>query len=937
MSTKKRNYLKTLALKALFLPFFFPFFNSLAHAAEFGQLTVFSQQGHPLRARVELLSVSHQEAELLLVGLAPREAYRMSGLDYDQARARFSISLEGDGTRIFAIIRSDEPINEPHLSILLELSVQDRRIGREFFITLESAPRENLPFAPLSSAAIAQRNAIQRAMTVAERMALPESQRSDVFLEDAQDGKIRERVVVRGDTLSKIALSLGRSNASLEQMLVSLYRSNPDAFINKNMNLLREGAVLSIPDPDAAEQEISRSDARRVVRLHTASFRQYSLRLAGMVADAGPGKTAQPGPVAEGRVSARVSEKPTQVNQSPDRLELSKIRLDTATAGMTVEEKVAIHKEIEDAKRRITELEKNVAELRDLLTIISESGHALTRGAEAAKVPARETETAAAPEKIKTDGEASPDAEAKEKETAAEDEKTAEKADAEKTDQTKKTAKPVAEPVQPKVAEKADDKADKKPGLLSALKTNTTLHFVAGIILTLLVVSVTLLVRRRRSAKAALAPAPAAKRVMEPDSESPPARPETVQADEETELLSEEDQENSELLQLELPDDEEMDDGDASFEVDDSPQEPEEEEEEPAQWEDLDPPQWGSLDALDAQEDSEEDSEQEPEQYPEQVFDFEPEPDPVGGSVSDPEQEADPEEEEAAEEESENEILEQDEFVDQPDQMTDQDETGMLVADELVDEPADESLRERLASLQDVLNVDDVQFAPLEEDQEDADELMASLAEALQLDGSLLAPQEEELPEPQEEFIPEPQEEAPLEPQDEELPEPLEEDTADVEELLVSLGVDLRTEEERLEDEWNAAIEASLGIPQSAPGDDADEADFRAGRNLPGGMLDEDDIRRARTNNVSSLEPDLSDINLEMTPEFGDDIPEMRFSQEDMEEYNPFTAEMDDKLELAKAYADMRDKEGARELLEEIIERGTAQQVEQAQDVLRSL
>ena len=53
--------------------------------------------------------------------------------------------------------------------------------------------------------------------------------------------------VKRGDTLSKIAQKYKPADVSLEQMLVALFRDNPEAFAGKNMNRLKTGPLVSIP------------------------------------------------------------------------------------------------------------------------------------------------------------------------------------------------------------------------------------------------------------------------------------------------------------------------------------------------------------------------------------------------------------------------------------------------------------------------------------------------------------------------------------------------------------------------------------------------------------------------------------------------------------------------------------------------------------------
>ena len=54
--------------------------------------------------------------------------------------------------------------------------------------------------------------------------------------------------VQKGETLRKIAEQVKPSNVSMEQMLVSLYRQNQQAFVGNNMNRLQHG-----PDPQGPD------------------------------------------------------------------------------------------------------------------------------------------------------------------------------------------------------------------------------------------------------------------------------------------------------------------------------------------------------------------------------------------------------------------------------------------------------------------------------------------------------------------------------------------------------------------------------------------------------------------------------------------------------------------------------------------------------------
>ena len=76
----------------------------------------------------------------------------------------------------------------------------------------------------------------------------------------------------RGQTLSQIASGLGQ-DYRLDQTMLALLRANPDAFINGNINLLKQGAVLRVPPP-AEVAQLGESEAAALVRDQLAEWRQ---------------------------------------------------------------------------------------------------------------------------------------------------------------------------------------------------------------------------------------------------------------------------------------------------------------------------------------------------------------------------------------------------------------------------------------------------------------------------------------------------------------------------------------------------------------------------------------------------------------------------------------------------------------------------------------
>ncbi|MDB5825718.1 MAG: fimV [Herminiimonas sp.] len=175
-----------------------------------------------------------------------------------------------------------------------------------------------------------------------------------------------------GDTLARIAGEVRQQGVSLDQMLVALQRANPDAFVGENMNRLRAGQILNVPGVEAA-RALPPSEAHDVVVAQASNFNEYRSKLAGQVA-AGSAKPADLGrQSAAGKITARVEEQPTAANESKDKLKLSRAGVAGTGAekagGGGSEDKIAGDKALAEANSRVRELEKNVNDLQKLLEL----------------------------------------------------------------------------------------------------------------------------------------------------------------------------------------------------------------------------------------------------------------------------------------------------------------------------------------------------------------------------------------------------------------------------------------------------------------------------------------------------------------------------------------------------------------------------------------
>jgi FimV-like protein len=174
--------------------------------------------------------------------------------------------------------------------------------------------------------------------------------------------------VQRGDTASELIQEKTPDGVSLEQMLVALLRSNPDAFVESNVNRMKAGALLTLPTEQEAKA-ISRDEARREIKIQTKDFEAYRAELAARAPGGLVPKVAKD---ASGKLDAKVQNKNSKANQ--DKLTLAK----PGTKEAAAEDKIAQQREAQDVASRAAELSRNIAELGKIAaaTVASTTGAA---------------------------------------------------------------------------------------------------------------------------------------------------------------------------------------------------------------------------------------------------------------------------------------------------------------------------------------------------------------------------------------------------------------------------------------------------------------------------------------------------------------------------------------------------------------------------------
>ncbi len=352
---------------------------SSAHATGMGRLTVLSALGQPLKAEIELTSPSKDEIGALVPKLASADAYRQANIEFNAALLSLRFAIEPKGAGYVIKVSSTQAMNEPFVDMLLEMTSSNGKLLREYTFLLDPAELRNGQAPQVAQPNLVAGKAAPDAGSRSSQSPVlaiqPSAAKKNSAAPAASAQKTgTEHVVKPGDTLSKIAGNYKPDGVSLDQMLVGLYRANPNAFSGKNMNRLRAGQILVVPDADAVKSSAaSNTEAHSVVMAHAADFNSYRGKLAEQVERAPAEKRSAGKQTASGSITAKVKELPTPTGDSPDKLKLSKAAPADAKGGkgkgVAEEDKIAKEKATAEANSRLKELEKNVGDLQRLLDV----------------------------------------------------------------------------------------------------------------------------------------------------------------------------------------------------------------------------------------------------------------------------------------------------------------------------------------------------------------------------------------------------------------------------------------------------------------------------------------------------------------------------------------------------------------------------------------
>jgi pilus assembly protein FimV len=345
-----------------------------------------SALGQPLRAEVELPSVHPDEAATMQVRLAPQSVFRQANLEFNPAltQLRFDLATRPDGTYVVRVT-SAQPVNEPFLDLVLELTWSTGRVLREYTVQLDPpglnmAPEvvapvaaQTPPVAPPATAASAESAPAPAmaapALMLAPIATAPAPVRAKTAPAEAPASTSYQ--VKPGDTLGRIALDKKSRSVSLDQMLVALLRANPNAFINNNLNLVLAGRTLSIPS-DSEAQAIDTAEAHREVIAQSADFGAYRSRIAQAAAAAPAPAPTAPEAAVQGKVVVKVEEKGAPP-KSRDQLKIARAEAVASPSAQSADETQTQRRMLMEEQTRAEALMKTNEKLAKELEVVSKA------------------------------------------------------------------------------------------------------------------------------------------------------------------------------------------------------------------------------------------------------------------------------------------------------------------------------------------------------------------------------------------------------------------------------------------------------------------------------------------------------------------------------------------------------------------------------------
>ena len=329
-----------------------------------GELTLESFLNEPLKASVDLLNSGDLHQDEIRVRLATKEDFDKLGLEraYFLTSIRFEVITDDRGhARI--VMSSDDPVLEPYLDFIVEARWPSGRMLREYTVLVDPPVFSQATPVISASARVAEVEGIPAPAKKKQETGANSGTAVDLKKSDLAPGSMPERdynaqtsstpapgsryMINRDETLWEIAIQGKPEGASVHQTMLDIQRLNPKAFIDGNINRVKAGYIIYLPD----SSDISSADlasALSEVRQQNDDWRE--------------GKASQPSSTSGPSLRISAPSEDAADSASEDQREVG-----TSTAAMEDLDKAELERS--EAEQRLVAMEEQVETLQRIVSL----------------------------------------------------------------------------------------------------------------------------------------------------------------------------------------------------------------------------------------------------------------------------------------------------------------------------------------------------------------------------------------------------------------------------------------------------------------------------------------------------------------------------------------------------------------------------------------
>lgn len=364
-----------------------------ASALGLGEIKLHSALNEPLNAEIQLFTDRPAELDGAVVRLAPQDAFRQAGIDWPAVLGdlTFTVTPSGNGTAVVRVT-STQPVREPFLDFIVQLQWPAGRLLREYTVLLDppvfgannkpvpvAAPAISAPPSPAPAAAAPAVPPTDKAKVPAPSPGSAPSAAPRPTAPAVKTATNGYGPTQRTDTAWAVAAQVRPDNSvTVQQAMLALLQSNPDAFYGRNVNNLLAGHILRVPAREQMVAVPAPEAAREVAR----QYEQWTQAKRGGVPAAGPANppaAAKPGtaaPESAAALSRKADDAARLRLASPSETtaaapgaggqSIDKLHNDLAIA---LESADAARHENEELRSRLSALEAQINSMQRLMTL----------------------------------------------------------------------------------------------------------------------------------------------------------------------------------------------------------------------------------------------------------------------------------------------------------------------------------------------------------------------------------------------------------------------------------------------------------------------------------------------------------------------------------------------------------------------------------------